>query len=507
PDLAEDIAPDDKTATLGSSLCFYYIDALRRLTFGSTANLDDIEPKTVVYEMWCEWTALPEETRDAIEAEWGNQPSEAYPDNPMSKLQAAVAYGVFILSSRGLTLEYGEIPYEGNTPATFFCWQKDAVSAYPKGLAVELKPLQKQINRLDSLMELGSMSNSAGKWLIPLTQINVVKPSGSPSKNLYWDSQGDGKDKPEFVQPQPFHAAIMQRRQMLVAEFQALGYTSGLENGQMPSGASAFRSVAYLGAKAEESRKTQRFLWEQAHELRARKLLVLARKTWDVPRKVRIAGFNNQFGALEIQKADLTGEYELQVIQDSSRPKTLDEKINALTMLMQGGLVNTQDSQNRDWIFDTLGMNDLNEADHLQYSKSQRDLELLKQGGTPQESPFEKWDIPLRIFAQYTLTEEFEQLSKPLQAHFLAYTQYVSEKMTTSVGGMQPGATPPGIVPPGMPPIGKGNNPLSKIPGSTAVPGHPGQNVSPQSVEGAATQEGNNFASAMDRNAIVPAAQ
>src|SRR5208283_3248035 len=67
PDLAEDIAPDDKTATLGSSLSFYYIDALRRLTFGSTANLDDIEPKTVVYEMWCEWTALPEETRDAIE--------------------------------------------------------------------------------------------------------------------------------------------------------------------------------------------------------------------------------------------------------------------------------------------------------------------------------------------------------------------------------------------------------------------------------------------------------
>jgi hypothetical protein len=252
--------------------------------------------------------------------------------------------------------------------------------------------------------------------------------------------------------------------------------------------------MAYLGAKSEESRKTQRFLWEQAHELRARKLLVLARKTWDAPRKVRVAGFNNQFGALEIQKADLSGEYEIQVIQDSSKPKTLDEKLSSLTFLAQAGLVNAQDSQNRDWIFDTLNMNELNEADHLQYNKAQRDLELLKRGGTPQESPFEKWDIPLRIFAQYTLTEEFEQMSKPLQAHFLAYTQYVSEKMTLATGGLQPGASPVGMVPPGMPSMA---NPLSQVAGSTKVPGDQTKNVSPQSVEGAATREGNNFASAM----------
>lgn len=270
----------------------------------------------------------------------------------------------------------------------------------------------------------------------------------------------------------------------------------------MPGGGSgtAFRALAYLGAKAEETRKTQRYLWEQAHELRARKILKMAKKVWDEPRKIQTAGFNNRYGAQELEGADLQGDYQLQVIQDSSRPKTMTEKLEALGMLTQGGYVNPTDRATKEYVLDTLGMTELDEADHLMYVKAERDLQKLIQGIQPMESPFEKWDIPLELIANYTLTEEFEGLPDQSRNGILMYAQYLSEKLTLAKTGMPPGVVPL-MAPPGPP-----NNPAADAAKAQATKGGPGgqpashvmgqvpgSQVSSEQVQGAALREGANI--------------
>lgn len=238
----------------------------------------------------------------------------------------------------------------------------------------------------------------------------------------------------------------------------------------MPGSGTAFRALAYLGSKAEETRKTQRFLWEDAHEKRARKLLKMARKVWTEPRKIQTAGFNNRFGSVELEVADLDGGYEVNVIQDSSRPKTQTEKLQALQMLQQGGYVNPQDPATREYVLDTLGMNDVDLSDHMQYSKAERDLEALKQGIQPMESPFQKWEIYLQTFAMYTLTEEFETLDPAKRNGILMYAQYISEKLTTAQGGgmpPQPGGSGQEATGPGGPGGQPAKHVLNQVPGAT----------------------------------------
>src|SRR6185312_9196870 len=105
-------------------------------------------------------------------------------------------------------MDYAPNPLDGKKPFTFWLWELDPANVYPKGLGVDLVPLQKRLNRLDSLMELGVMSNAAGKWIVPDTQTGTgAVPTGSPSEVIRYDPIGDGKVKPEFVQPTPFSQA------------------------------------------------------------------------------------------------------------------------------------------------------------------------------------------------------------------------------------------------------------------------------------------------------------
>ena len=495
PDYADQFKEDSDD----TNLAFYYLNTLRSLSYQNSKSNESDEKFCTLTILWSDWNSIPEDVQDKITAEW-NQPSEVYAEQSFTKLQAAIEYGLFAVVWNGCVVQWAENPWDGDSPLTFFPWQKDCVSVYPKGLSVELIPLTKSLNRVDSLMMRAAMSHGTQKLLWPITQTTPI-PSGDPVEIVQWDPIGDGKVRPEYVSGNPYGPELMKLREQIVGDINDLGFNNSVAEGEMPGAGTAFRALAYLGSKAEETRKTQRYLWEQAHEIRARKIVKIAQNVWTEPRKIQTAGFNNRYGAIELDVADLKGGYELNVIQDSSKPKTQTEKLQVLQLAQQGGYINPQDPSTRDYVLDTLGLNDVDPSDHLQYEKAERDLEKLKQGIQPMESPFEKWDIPLKVCADYTLTEEFEDLPPNLRNGILMYTQYLSEKLQVA-NGAQLGAPPP--PPPGLPgPPGPPHPPEGHGPGLPPHPGSgiggqaashvlgqvPGAQVSPGQVQGAAIQE------------------
>jgi hypothetical protein len=489
PDYAEKFTAD----TADVALAFYYLNTLRSLSFQNSKMNEAEEEFCTMTEYWCEWTAVPEEVQEKISAEWEAQTSEIYASKGLTKLQAAIEYGLFAVQWQGQIVQWAENPWDGDSPLTFFPFQKDSVSVYPKGLSVELIPLTKSLNRVDSLMLRAVMSTGTGKWLVPTTQ-PITQLSGDPVEKVEYDPLGDGKVKPEFINPTPYGPVLIQLREQIVADFKELGYSNSVAEGEMPGAGTAFRLAAYMGAKAEETRKTMRYLWEQAHELRARKLIKMARKVWTEPRKVQTAGFNNKFAAQQLEAADIPEDgYELNVIQDSSKPKTQTEKLQVLQLAQQGGYVNPQDPQTREYVLEALGLQDLDPTDHLQYMKADRDLEKLKRNIQPMESPFEKWDIPLRVTALYTLTEEFEDSPENIRNGILMYAQYLSDKLQVAQGAPlglpQPG---PGGPPPSPADLaakgGPGGQPAAHVLGQV-----PGAQVSNSQVQGAAVREAANI--------------
>lgn len=484
PDHAERIQPEGKPE---GNLALYFKRTLERLMQGSAGQEED-EHKTIVKTIWVTWTRLPKNVQDALKAEWENEPSEAYQEQGLTRLQAANAYGLFGVFCCGVALEVSENPYKGKNPYTFYPWKKDPASPYPMGLGVTLKPLQKQLNRLDSLIEKSLISNAAGKWVVPIDDTRT-KLTNDPNDVVMFDP--DAKTPPKFIATSPIAAAVFSRRQTIVQEFQSLGYTTSLDTGDIPASA-PFRALAFAGSKQDESRKTQRYLWELSHEIRAKKLLELAKIAWDEPRKVKAAGFNNKIGLMALDRADLVGEYSVNVVEDSSQPKTPTEKSQTVSMLIQGGLVDPRNPDVREYILDSLGETELDLIDHLSYVKAERDLETLKQGVGPMETPFMHWDIELNVISEYTLTEEFEDLDQNIRAHILLWCQYCQMKLAPPpVPFPGPGAQPPGKPAPKAPhPAGKAL--AGPTPGNV-MHGVPGQQFSPQQVEAAANSEADQF--------------
>lgn len=501
PMYAGEFKEEDDTSDEAESLASYFHSALRSLAYASRET--ENEHKVHFKEAWLDWNELSEDVQDKIEEEWADQPAGIYPQ--MSKLQAAVQFGLFVVLWGTKVVAWGENPWDGDKPYTFYMWQKDIASCYPKGLSTELVPLQKQLNRIDSLMERSLMSNAVVKLLWPTTQ-STPAPTGDPVEITYWDPVGDGKVAPEYFGGKAYGSELIKKREQIVGDFEALGFTNGISEGDVPGGGTAFRALAFASAKTEESRKTQRYLCEQAHELRARKLVKMARKVWSEPRKVQTAGFNNRFGAKLLEAADLEGDYQLKVVQDSSRPKTLTEKMEVFQTLQEAGMMDPNDPANRSYLTDTLGVQDLDLVDNLQYAKAERDLELCKQGEKPQVNPFNKWPLHFQVFSNYTLTEEYENLPPQIQAGILGYAQWMQEMMAPPPTNVAPGAQPAAPGAPPAPPAAAGHPTHSGIPPKAAqakgglggpsashvLGATPGIQVSPQQVQRAAETEGFN---------------
>jgi hypothetical protein len=501
-DKASDIKSDDP-ATNTSETRF---DVLRTLTAYSYA--EKINAETVMLtEVWAKWDQLPKKLQEIVESSFEQVDEEDEDQDNDSAINAddtpeliqMKQYGLFFIYAQGVMLQWGpnEIvdpdDEECYFPYTFFLWDIDPASVYPKGCGSDLLPLQKRLNRLDSLIELSMMTNAAGKWLWPSTQNNKKPPTGDPSDVAEYDPIGDGKLKPEFVQPSPTHGQVWTYRASIVQDFQELGLTLGVQTGDAGDQA-AFRTVAYLGAKASEQLNTQRYLWESAHCLRYKKCLVLAKLYWDEERQVKIAGPNGQFSFQTFTGDELRGMYEIEFVKNSSIPKTLDEKMQMLQTMIAAGLVDITDPTVREYIYELTNMTGVNLAGELQYRKSERDLETIKRGEMPVESPYQDWNIELKTMANFTLTEEFEALDPQLQAYVMAFAEYCNQKVTmiaqqtamqaaqmSMAAASQPGGNSPGKADPN-------NKTLAKIPGVTAAP---------QAAESAATSQGDQFAQSM----------
>lgn len=534
---AEDIKADQK-----NEVHEIYLEALRSLVNYNYMH-DQMSESCTVTETWADWDQLPEnlqeELEEAVESQdlelgdgveppaqgdglnynpdeqnsramdgrdggafagdaageedSADEPDEddvlEAPDGELDPLEQLHQWGIFIIEAGGKVLDWGINNLEGKKPFTFWLWEVDPANVYPKGLGVDLVPLQKRLNRLDSLMELGIMSNAAGKWLVPDTQTKT-RVNGSPSDVIEYDPIGDGKIKPEFVQPSPFHAACFALRTAILSDFQTIGMTQGIQQGENPEGVTAFRGLAYLGAKADEQIGTQRFLWETAAGLRYEKTLILAKRNWTDERKVKVAGFNGRYGMESLWGKDLDGQYIVEIQPDSSRPMTLTDKEQMIQMLLEGGMIDPADPAIRERILDMANMDGLNLVSEVQYRKAERDLEIVKQGQMPALNPYIDLQIHFTLFSNYTLTEDFEALDPQQQQSVLLATEMINEQLQAqqaaqaaaamqmaAVTGAQPG--------PGAKLAGamknkqqqKKSSGLNGVPGATQTAGQTGQDA------------------------------
>jgi hypothetical protein len=502
PEVADQIKSD-----ASMDISQYRLETTRSMngyTLGSEGR--NYKDSALYCEMWFEFEEAPKKLQEMLEEEFEGNPELYGPD----ALERAMAAGMFVkyLPTSGLILEWGINPWVDEQtgahyfPYTFYMWEKDPSSPYPNALALDLVPLQKMLNQIDSITILANMANGAGKWLVPHTQAGTFKPEGSPVDIAWFDNIGEGKSAPTWIQPTPLHQQIYIHRTNIINDMMSIGLTEAVSTGQAPGGVGSFRGLAYLGAKAGEQLSTQRQLWEDSHELRYKKVLLIARLRWDDERKSRVAGVNGKYKAVSLTGADLNGNYEIQLKSGTSKPKSWSEKVGMLQMMIEGKVLDGTDPAVRQELLSFTGLEKFDQADQIHVDKALRDLDRAKRGEdiTPfLQNPAIKWDVEARFFTEYTLTEDFENDEPPIQAHIMqvcdflqqklqaiadaAAQQQIAQAMLGSMGGSQP-------APPKETGLAEAaGNAQSHKP--SPLGGVPGQGTTPEAVEQAATAQGN----------------
>jgi type IV secretory pathway VirB6-like protein len=197
----------------------------------------------------------------------------------------------------------------------------------------------------------------------------------------------------------------------------------------------------------------------------------------------------------QFQGSDLEGDYTNTIVENSSRPKTIDEKQGQFAMLVKGGLIDPTDPSTREYVLDEMNLDRVNLTDHLQYEKAERDLESVINGQMPALNPFINLAIFMKIFSNFTLTEEFEEVPQDAQQRVMQATQLIGQQMAQQqaqaemqqmrmqatqklAGAMAEHAAQPPAGPSGL-------------------NGVPGKTTSPEASSSAAESEGNQMASAM----------
>jgi hypothetical protein len=212
----------------------------------------------------------------------------------------------------------------------------------------------------------------------------------------------------------------------------------------------------------------------------------MARLFWDDERKAKVAGTNGKFRSLTLSKNDLVGNYEITLKPGSSKPKLLSEKLSYIQMAIEGKLLDPTDQDVKETLLTMTGLSELDAKDHIHVQKAERDLDKARRGEQPMlDNPFIKWDIHLRHFTEYTLTEEFEDQAPDVQQHMFQLCDFLNEKMNAvaasvamgqmaqaqlgATGGSQPGEQPEKGMAEAMA-NGQNKSPLSGIPGQTTLP-------------------------------------
>ena len=514
PDIPADRIKEDQHLDISQ----YRLQTLRSMmgyTLGSEGR--SYKDSITYAELWCKWEELPKQVQDMLEKEFSSNPAPiedgGYGEEALAR---AKAFGIYVKYApiNGLMLEWGINPLVDEQtgdvffPYTFYMWEKDVASPYPNALAFQLVPLQKILNQIDSLSLLSQMSNATGKWIAPKTQLGVFKPDGSPTEVVWYDNVGDGKTAPTFTQPNAISNQFYQWRGMVIQDMMSIGLTEAVTQGQAPGGGvGSFRGLAYLGAKANEQISTQRQLWEDAHELRYRKVLLMARLFWADERKAKIAGENGKFKAVSLTGQDLNGNYSVQLKPGSSKPKLLSEKLGFIQMAVEGKLLDPTDQDLKIELLRMFGLDNLDPKDKVHVDKALRDLDKAKRGDPSvmaswMANPYIKWDVLFRYFSEYTLSEEFEEQDPQIQASIMALAQMLNQKVTEvaanaamgqmataamgAQGGSQPAQPQEAGLAEAMNAQQQQPNPLGQV---------PGQNTTPGQVEQAATAQGTNIAS------------
>lgn len=424
----------------------------------------------------------------------GNQGKEAVPDSVLVIEAYVKAGSCSFLPNGGMVTIVGdeivqvvqEFPFShGNYPYVHIRHIPTG-KFYGDSVLVDLIPLQMEYNGTISHIVESKRRMGKPQLLVPKGSMDQTKYTSEPGLLIPYNP-ALGEPKPLKIQELP--GFVMQEPGRIMGDMQTISGQHEVSKGQAPgSGVTAATAISFLQEKDETMMRVTYDSIESGMTKLARLTLQNVVDFWTIPRIVRTTGPDGAFDAVELKGSQIS--YDIKIEAGSSLPTS---KAARQAFLME---LFTSQAITADMLLDLIDMGGtakLTEQVRVDMRQAQRENVKMKKlteedimlheltmqeqfavGGGENQGPdgaplwngdpntwpsivevhdYDNHEVHVRVHDNFRKGQEFEMLSKEVQAQFEKHIQMHKMQLARMQMGQMMGGMPPmgqGTPPPGM---------------------------------------------------------
>lgn len=333
--------------------------------------------------------------------------------------------GLYVVVCGGQVCEKKPLPLDSNgNPFIPVAEMKfDAVpgASYARTPMTDLKPKQRQLNKLDSLIELIALRMASPVWLMPEGTV-VQNFSGAPGSQIKYSLIGDKASKPDRIPGEQIPASIMQYRTTITQDIENLGSTFEALKGQAPySGAPGVVVDQLVEQGMTRFGPSLRNIGEGYRTWMKHQLEFL--RTYGHAEKIFAKkGKGTKWSFTKFKGADMMGAINVRVASDSTIPRSSQVENAKIMGAVNSQLIDISDANVRYEVLKSLGISKLMENADDDLIEATLENEAIERGEQVDVTPFiDKHPIHIPSHIAYLRTDRGRQFKDVLVQHIVKH--------------------------------------------------------------------------------------
>lgn len=340
-------------------------------------------------------------------------------------------------------------------PLTKANYQEVPTLFFPRSVAFDLVPVQRELRDYDSLIKLHGMT-SAVEPIVAEENSLVSEITGRGDKVVLWRALGPNVREPHRMQHGALDEKIYAVVDRLERQMENISAAAQVFKGQQPGSVTAASAIQELRSQAEQMFAQPVSNWNACWKETTRKAVKFMQKWYSPQQIASIVGNDRTSQINDFLMCELDKEIEF-VSTAHGLPRTRDEKRQEIMALWDRGALDINDVSVRQKAYELFGETGMLQSFNADATRARKENKDIKKGGQPNFMPeIEDLQVHLGEHGKQIKSLDFDTWAKQTQQvliqHYIETKQAMAMQNAPPPSPKQPHAPPPGG-PPGMPPI------------------------------------------------------
>lgn len=307
-------------------------------------------------------------------------------------------------------------------PFTKFQYLAMPRSFFGRTCAFDLIPVQKSLNKYESIVELYAQCSAVDPIVIDENTI-VTQITGRSDKVIKWRSIGPGSKEPHRMDHGQLDASVFKKLEECHNEFDVISGAVSVFRGQQPGSITAGVAIDKLKNQAEQMFSKPVYNWYNGWSETVRKGVKFIQKLYTAAQIADIVGPNRYTEIEAFKSADLDKIIEY-AATTSGLPRTREERKQEMFQLFDAGVLDPTDVNIKSKVFELFGETGMMEDFNADATRARWENQAMMKGQPCRAMPeIEDVEVHYRIHRRQVVSLDFDKWDEQAKLVMMEHVQ------------------------------------------------------------------------------------